>query len=295
MDQMKIGIIGLDTSHVPSFTKLVNKDKKSGAKVLYGYPGGSDKCSVSYNRVGKFTMAVAQEGVEIIEEIDEIAEKSDAIFLLSCDGGQHLEQFEAIAPFKKPVYIDKPFTCSIADARKIIDISKQQGCPVFSASSLRYAKGIHGFSKGKDVVSAEVYGPVNLLEDYPIGWFWYGVHSIDILFEMLGPGVLDVQAKSSENVDIVHASWEGGKTATVVGYRYPKFHDWGVRLWTGDNMHDSVAANKPSYYEMMMPHVLEFFKTGKSPKSDRVLLEEMAFLEAVNASIETGEPKKIVI
>ena len=123
MSQMKIGMIGLDTSHVPAFAKLLNKNKKSSAKLLYGFPGGSDLCEVSYNRVGKFTIAAAQEGVEIIEEIEGVAEKSEAIFLLSCDGRQHLEQFQAIAPFKKPVYIDKPFTCSLPDARKILEIS----------------------------------------------------------------------------------------------------------------------------------------------------------------------------
>jgi hypothetical protein len=42
---IKIGIIGLDTSHVPAFTALFNNPKNegdlAGFKVVAGFPGGS--------------------------------------------------------------------------------------------------------------------------------------------------------------------------------------------------------------------------------------------------------------
>jgi hypothetical protein len=38
----RIGIIGLDTSHVPAFTGLINDPaKNTGFKVVAGFPGGS--------------------------------------------------------------------------------------------------------------------------------------------------------------------------------------------------------------------------------------------------------------
>ena len=58
---LRAGIIGLDTSHVPAFTKLFNNPKAdgdlAGIKVVAGYPGGTDM-PASKDRVAKFTEQV---------------------------------------------------------------------------------------------------------------------------------------------------------------------------------------------------------------------------------------------
>ena len=47
----RIGMIGLDTSHVVAFTKVINNpDKNYGCKVVVGYPGGSPDLPSSANR-----------------------------------------------------------------------------------------------------------------------------------------------------------------------------------------------------------------------------------------------------
>ena len=286
-------MVGLDTSHVNGFCKLFNKKKTNdGMKIAFGYPGGSDLCEVSHGRMMKFTMAAAQHGVEIIDDLEALVNKSDAIILTSCDGRQHLEQYKIIAPKGIPVYIDKPFACSVGDAKAIITLSENYNSPVFSASSLRYAKGIQGITQDKDVKIAEAYGPVNLLDDYP-GWFWYGVHTAEILFELLGSGVQDVTASSNGNIDFIYSNWSGGKTGISIGYRLDCFHDWGARIWHAKGMVDTVAKTKPSFFDLMVPEVKKFFKTGESPVDNSEMIEIMAYLEAVNTSLETGETIKL--
>ena len=52
----RIGMIGLDTSHVIAFTKIINDAKNNyGCKVVAGYPGGSADMPASADRVEKFT------------------------------------------------------------------------------------------------------------------------------------------------------------------------------------------------------------------------------------------------
>ena len=50
---IKIGIIGLDTSHVPAFTAIFNDPKNEGElagfKVVAGFPGGSKDVEPSYS------------------------------------------------------------------------------------------------------------------------------------------------------------------------------------------------------------------------------------------------------
>src|SRR6056297_1437516 len=195
MKDLKIGMIGLDTSHCNAFTKYLNakrrKNRIKGGKVRYGFPGGSEKFSKSHSRVDKFTFKLAtQYSVEILESIEDVAEKSDALLLESCDGRQHLEQFSRIAPYKKPVFIDKPLACSYSDAKEIANISKEEDCPFFSASSLRYYSGISDcLSKNRKgmVASVHAFGPVDLLDDYP-GYYWYGVHMASIIYSFMGSG-----------------------------------------------------------------------------------------------------------
>src|SRR5688572_13607380 len=55
---IRAGMIGLDTSHVPAFTRILNNsqasDDTAGIKVVAGYPGGTD-LPASRDRVARFT------------------------------------------------------------------------------------------------------------------------------------------------------------------------------------------------------------------------------------------------
>src|SRR4051812_4662121 len=115
--ELRIGIIGTDTSHAVSFTKLLNDSSHPhsirGGRVVAAYPGGSPDFPLSANRVeGFMTELEEQYGVTRMKTIEEVAACSDALLLLSADGRVHLEQLSLIAPFRKPVYIDKPLALS---------------------------------------------------------------------------------------------------------------------------------------------------------------------------------------
>ena len=53
MSELKIGMIGLDTSHVVAFTRILNDSNNehflTGGKVVIAYPGGSSDMELSYN------------------------------------------------------------------------------------------------------------------------------------------------------------------------------------------------------------------------------------------------------
>ncbi len=99
---LRAGMIGLDTSHVPAFTKIFNAPNASGPlagiKVVAGYPGGTD-FPASRDRVKKFTETMAEMGVEIVSSIPELLTKVDVVLLESVDGRIHLEQ--AIPSFRQ--------------------------------------------------------------------------------------------------------------------------------------------------------------------------------------------------
>ncbi|MBW7453809.1 Gfo/Idh/MocA family oxidoreductase, partial [Paenibacillus sepulcri] len=144
---LKIGMIGLDTSHVTAFTEMLHNIDHPyhvpGGRIVTAFPGGSPDFELSRSRVQGFTEDLSGTyGVEMKDTIEEVAAVSDAILLESVDGRVHREQFMKVAPYGKPVFIDKPFAISLADAETIAAAAKQYQVPLMSCSALRYAEGL---------------------------------------------------------------------------------------------------------------------------------------------------------
>lgn len=139
---LRVGIIGCDTSHVPSFAKSILEGKRpeiQGLKLVAAYPGGSDDFPPSRDRVQKFTADLREQGVQIVDSIESLMPLVDAVMIESVDGRVHLEQARQVIAAKKPFYIDKPVAASLADTIEIFHLAQEANVPCFSSSSLRYA------------------------------------------------------------------------------------------------------------------------------------------------------------
>src|SRR5262249_52493194 len=110
---IRVGVIGLDTSHVTAFTGVLNNPKASGrlagVRVVAAFPGGSPDVESSRTRVEGFTNTLREKyGVEIVDSIEALLPKVDAVLLESVDGRPHLKQVVPVLKARKPVFIDKP-------------------------------------------------------------------------------------------------------------------------------------------------------------------------------------------
>jgi hypothetical protein len=287
---IRVGMVGLDTSHCPAFAGLLNNETHEyhvpGAKVVGAYPGGSEQFSHSRNRVKGFTEQLRDEyGIVMYDSIPDLVGDVDAILLESVDGRQHLPQFAEMA-VGKPVYIDKPFTTSAADAYAIARLADSTGTPIMSCSSIRYASGIAGLAGDAKVFSCESFGPAALLDDYP-GLFWYGIHSAEVLFSFMGAGCETVQCLHRPDTDVVIGAWADGRTGIMRGTRFEK-GAFGCVVHTDQGTRCATAGSTPPYYYMLLQEVIQFFETGVSPIDIQETLDIMAFLEAADLSREGG-------
>ncbi|MEI8244642.1 MAG: Gfo/Idh/MocA family oxidoreductase [Lentisphaerota bacterium] len=291
MSIMKIGMIGLDTSHCPAFVKLLNDSANefhiAGAKVEKAFPGGSKDFSLSHSRVGQFTEELKALGVEICDSLEGTAKDMDAFFLESVDGRQHLEQFKELAKFGKPVFIDKPFACSFEDAKAIVEISREKNVPVMTASAIRFAKGIGDLLEAGEVVqSCDAFGPMAVLSDYR-DYFWYGIHSAEVLYAMMGKGCLTVRTFNTGKIDVIVGMWDDGRIGSLRGNRTGA-NNFGCVVTTNKIAKAGFASGEIPYYALMLRQVIPFFQTGKSPICLKESLEVIAFLEAASQSLVNG-------
>lgn len=286
---LRIGLVGLDTSHVTAFTRALHdpghKDHVPGARVVAVYKGGSPDIVASASRVDRFTAELLQEpGIKLYDSIAELARNVDAVMIESVDGRPHLAQFKEVLPSRKPVFIDKPVAGSLRDAIEIFRLAKEHGVPVFSSSSLRFntlaalADAQHGELHG-----AFTYGPAALEPTHP-DLFWYGIHAVETLYTVMGRGCEIVTRVQTENTEVVTGVWRGGRVGTMRGHRDSKA-GYGVTVFGSAGV--SSPELRPSYGPLLR-EVVTFFRTGRPPVSPEETIELFAFMEAADESKRRG-------
>jgi Oxidoreductase family, NAD-binding Rossmann fold len=288
---LRAGIVGLDTSHVTAFTKLLNapnpKPEIAGVRVVAAYPGGSPDIASSRDRVAGFTNELRDKySVSIVGSIDELLANVDVVLLESVDGRPHLEQARPVFKAHKPVFIDKPVAGTLADAVAIFDLAKETNTPCFSSSSLRFGPGVAAIEKdGKigEIIGCDVYGPCSLEEHHP-DLFWYGIHGVETLFTILGTGCQSVSRTQTKSTELVAGVWAGGRVGTFRGIRNGPYKYGGTVFGTKGNgpIGDSGS------YEPLLVEIVKFFKTGKPPVSADETLEIYALMEAADESKRQG-------
>ena len=162
-NNLRLGIIGTDTSHVTAFTQVLNDesspDHVPGGRVVAAYKGGSPDIESSASRVEQYAGELHTKWkVQIYGSIPELCRNVDAVLLESVDGRVHLEQARLVIAAHKPLFIDKPLASTLADAREIARLAAEAGVPWFSSSSLRYGE-IATSMKFGDATGVETWGP----------------------------------------------------------------------------------------------------------------------------------------
>src|SRR5215831_5285592 len=291
--EIKVGMIGLDTSHVAAFTKLLN-DKSDpnhvpGARVVAAFKGGSPDVESSRARVDRFTAELKDKwGVEIVDSVEELCKKVDAVLLESVDGRPHLNQARPVFAAKKRVFIDKPFAASYADAREIVRLSRESGTPFFSSSSLRFAGDLQAMKRDEKLgatLGAFTYGPAPTEPHHP-DLFSYGIHAVEMLYTLMGPGCESVTRVHSDGADVVVGKWKDGRVGTVRGVRDGK-QDYGAVAF-GAKANLATPTPMKSDYRELLVEIVKFFRTGSPPVPPEETLEMMAFMEAADLSKARG-------
>jgi predicted dehydrogenase len=283
---LRIGIVGTDTSHVPAFTKMLHEEAL-GAKVVAAWKGGSKDLPQSATRVDQFAEDLRTKyGVEIVPELAAMLGKVDAVLLESVDARVHLELARQVIAAKKPLFIDKPLAATLEDAKEIARLAKAAGVPWFSTSSLRYG-AIGEAAKFADTTAATVWGPGTILPQFQLELSWYAIHPIEVLYTIMGRGCETVSRTSTANGDAVVGRWKDGRIGTVYAARPDA--DYGAIVFHGKEVADlHPKKGAASEYRPLLLEIVKFFQTGKPPVANEETLEIMAFMDAAQRSKQQG-------
>ncbi|MCB0687066.1 MAG: Gfo/Idh/MocA family oxidoreductase [Saprospiraceae bacterium] len=288
-EDVRIGIIGLDTSHALAFAKIINAREEgkegTGFMVTHAYPRGSMDIESSVSRIPGYTEDAKKLGIKITESIKELLDQVEVVLLETNDGRLHLEQAQEVFEAGKPVFIDKPIAASMADVKAIFAEAKKHNVPVWSASSLRFGPATQEVANGKigDVLGADTYSPAKLEPTHP-DLFWYGIHGVESLYTVMGTGCEQVHRIFRDDMEVVTGEWDHGRIGTFRGLRTEKTGYGGTAFGT-----EGIAPiGAYEGYEHLVWEILKFFKTGVVPVKPEETIELFAFMAAADESKKMG-------
>lgn len=302
---MRIGAIGIDSSHLPEFTKRLkgmNAEGKTACTVTHFWDPGQHEwqhpegAAKSAQDVEAWRTTTVGLGARQVSTLDELLGNVDGVMVLNINGHRHLEL--AIGPIARgmPTYIDKPATCSLDQARSLLNMTRQYQARCYSASSLRFSTEIPKLDREKlgKVVAIDAFGNGEVLDMMPHLWH-YGCHSIemvDAIFKWTGqgPGVRRVSAVATGNATsgyhLIDLDYADGRIARI---RLDRDGAWafGATVHGTKGVQQFVVDFAP-VYSNLVAGMATFFEGGAAPVELRDIVENIAVMEKGNESIAKG-------
>jgi len=291
---LRLGIVDFDSSHCVEFTRRINgigvppDQRVEGARVVLGWPGTSE---MAPERIEGFQPEIEALDVELVEDPMQMIGRIDAALVLSLSGTPHLERSRPFLEAGLPVFVDKPMACRFDDAREMFRLAGEADVPFFSGSAMRFCQEVIDFCENRDrdygaVHGAVSFGPAWRAEGNP-GLFHYGIHPVEVLFAVMGPGCQSVMAHHGDDAEVVVGTWHDGRLGLVRGGRAGGTA-YGFTAWCEHGVIQQNTSTRFAYRNLCQ-HIVETL-AGNSPPpvSPDDALEVVGFIEAALESETHG-------
>ena len=200
---------------------------------------------------------------EVLQRPQECLGKVDAVLIATDKGGEHIERARPFVEAGLPVFVDKPL-CDNASDLKIWCDWVAQGRPILSNSAMRYAREFAPFHRG-GVRRAEL-GALRLgAITTPKSWERYGIHALESIFPIFGPGFVSARNTGAAGRDIVHFRHREDADVVVAAIEdalgsFGALQLCGTQGFAHAKMDDSYFA-----FRAQLEAFADFVRTGERP------------------------------
>ncbi len=280
---LRIGIIGSENSHTAAIAKLCNVEKKVEARV-----------EVVWGETPEFARSAAEGGQipTIVKDWREMLGKVDGVMIDHRHAKYHAEPALFFVRNGIPAFVDKPFTFTLAEGKKLCALARRKKVPITSFSVLPMQQNFAAFKARAAelgaIRSVTTLGPADIRSEYG-GVFFYGIHQVDAILELLGVSVQSVQVLKHGEDAIAFLTYKKGPmvTMTCVKSGVRQFH-WSVAGEKG--LLDWNHENDASPYLTGLSTFVKMFQTRQEPFEHKRFLAPIAVLEAMAKSVKSGRP-----
>jgi hypothetical protein len=197
---------------------------------------------------------------EVLERPEGAIGLVDAVVIPTDKGPEHVRRARPFVEAGLPVFIDKPLADNAEDLKTFM-VWQAEGKAILSGSCLRYAREFepyHGSTQG--------LGQLRLVTIMtPKSWERYGIHALEGIYPIFGPGFLSAANTGTVERNIVHFKHVGGADAVVAAIA-DMTGAFGVLGLYGTAGHARAAFTDTFYaFKKQLEGFIKYLRTGVPP------------------------------
>lgn len=219
----------------------------------------------------------------VLDRPEDAIGRVDAVLVATDIGGEHVARVRPFLEAGIPAFIDKPLCDSAADLRTFVRCAGE-GKVFLSSSCMRYAKEFLPFRE-----STRNLGRLRLATiTTPKSWERYGIHALEAVYPILGPGFLAARHTGDAKRNIVHFRHASG--ADVVAAAIDDLAGaFGVLGLYGTAGHAEAAFSDTFYaFKKQLEAYVAFLRAGRPPFPFAETVELMKMVVAGRRSRDEG-------
>ena len=218
----------------------------------------------------------------VVKDPGDVIGEVDAVLVATDIGSEHVERARPFVEAGLPVFVDKPLVVNAADLKTFVDWV-DAGKRIMSSSCMRYAAEYAPYR-----LSTETLGELRFASiTTPKSWETYGIHALESIYPILGPGFLSARNSGSTERNVVHLKHESGADAVAVATG-DMFGAAGCQL-CGTASHVQIAFGDTfCAFKTQLEAFVEYLRTGTRPFPFEETVELMRLLIAGILSREEG-------
>jgi predicted dehydrogenase len=281
----RIGIIGAENSHAAAIAKELNlANARPGFAVTHLW-GETEAFAASTAKAGAIPT--------IVRDPADMLGKVDGIMVDHRDGQYHLAAARPFVEAGFPVFVDKPISTSLDDARAFLKLRRERRVAVTTMSSIPHQACIRGIREQLATIGTvkgvHLNGPGDPHSTYG-GIFFYGIHQVDLMVALFGTGAQTVMAMENGNTFTGIVRYADGLNVTVGMPGAKAFSITAVG--TTGSFHTPITMDSHPYAATTTLFT-DMFATGVEPFADSRMLAPIAVLEALRAAVASGRPEDV--
>ncbi len=184
----------------------------------------------------------------------------DAVLVATDIGSEHVARCRPFVEAGIPVFVDKPIVDNAEDL-KIFCNWADDGKAILSSSSMRYCKEFAPYRISTHNLGELRYASITT----PKTWERYGIHALEAVYPILGPGFISATHSGTLDHNIMHFSHQSG-AELVVAAIYDMFGSFGDLTLAGTAGSVQVSSGDSYYaFKTQLESFIQYLQTGERP------------------------------
>lgn len=196
----------------------------------------------------------------IVEKPEDVIGKVDAVIIATDKGHEHVERCRPFIEAGLPIFVDKPMVDNIHDL-KIFSNWVKDGAKIMSSSCMRYSKEFLPYQISTNNLGDIRYASIST----PKTWEQYGIHALEGLYSIIGPGFVSVRNTGSIDKNIVHLKHACGADMNIIAIN-DMYGAFGVMELLGTAGNVQTAFSDTFYaFKSQLQAYIQYLRTGIRP------------------------------